>query len=215
MPTTSNERAIHASTVIVCEGEDEYDILECLRSKRGWTDRDVELQNAKGRTNIRYRIVDILTMSGHENIQRLVVVLDSEDNLQETQRMVQGIQEILEQEQQKHQQTIEFTVEQFPDPQTPGALETWIKTKIPAESQGVACANCWSQCIASPGASRINPSSVMHDKLWLALWLLEHTDRHNYRIGSAFNKFEGLHSELPALVARFNGILDRAMRSEE
>ena len=58
MPTTSNERAIHASTVIVCEGEDEYDILKCLRTKRGWTDRDVELQNAKGRTNIRYRIED-------------------------------------------------------------------------------------------------------------------------------------------------------------
>ena len=125
MPTTSNERAIHASTVIVCEGEDEYDILECLRSKRGWTDRDVELQNAKGRD------------------------------------------------------------------------------KHPASDRRY------------PGASRINPSSVMHDKLWLALWLLERTDKHNYRLGHAFNKFEGLHSELPALVARFNGILDRAMRSEE
>ena len=211
MPTTSNERAIHASTVIVCEGEDEYDILECLRTKRGWTESDVELQNAKGRGNIRHRIEDVLTMSGHETIQRMVVVLDSEDNLQDTQRMLQGIQEILEQQ----QQTIEFTVEQFPDPQKPGALETWIKTEIPAESQGAACANCWSQCIANAKASHIKPSTVMHDKLWLALWLSEHTNRHNYRIGRAFKEFEGLHSELPALVDRFNGILDRAMRSEE
>ena len=84
-------RPLESPRVIVCEGADEADILILLRREIQKTEADVEIVNAEGRQHLVAFCGDQLKASGGSSIRLMAVVLDSEDDLQQTQALIASI----------------------------------------------------------------------------------------------------------------------------
>ncbi|MDP2095102.1 MAG: hypothetical protein Q8K50_14610 [Hydrogenophaga sp.] len=186
-------RPLESPRIIVCEGADESDILSLLRNEQGLTEADVEIVNAEGRQHLVAFCGDQLKSSGGSDIRLMVVVLDNEDDLAQTQALIENIRA-----QVPNRVRLQFF--QLPHPDQPGALETLIRAAIPPQSPGHACATQWAQCVESDTdipPSHQKTTKAQRDKAWLQVWLTHRTRDTAYsRIGYALAKNADLRDEL-------------------
>jgi hypothetical protein len=191
-PTLQN-RPLESPRVIVCEGADEADILSLLRNELDLAESDVEIVDAKGRQHLKQKCDDLFFSSGGSDIRLMAVVLDSEDDLVDTEALIARIRaEVGER--------AELLFFQLPMADQPGALETLIRAAISADSPGHACATQWAQCVEfDPGipSHYQKTTQAQRDKAWLQVWLTHRTRDTAYsRIGYALAKNADLRYEL-------------------
>lgn len=191
-PTLKN-RPLESPRVIVCEGADEADILSLLRDEQALTEADVEIVDAQGRQHLLSCCDDQFFRSGGSDIRLMVVVLDSEDDLAQTQALGDSIRA-------KVGERARLRFFQLPHPGQTGALETLIRSALPADSPGHVCATQWAQCVqADPSipSQYQKTTQAQRDKAWLQVWLTHRTrDTAFSRIGFALNKSADLRAEL-------------------
>jgi hypothetical protein len=192
-----NDRALQSARVLVCEGADEYDIFTLLREKRGLKKSDIELIDAKGRINIKETVDLMFDESGGSGIRIAGVVLDSEDNLTDTDKLLSELQTTIN-------NRARFISYQLPDKEKLGALETLIRRAIPSESAGAACANQWEACIQNN-----DQTQAQKDKAWLQVWLTQRTKGSAYsRIGYAIKRNSDIRDELATALKPLEEIFD-------
>lgn len=207
-PTKSTRnRPLESVRLLVCEGADEFDLLTLLRNERGLGESDLEIVNAGGRQNLLDTVDDQFYRSGGSAIRLLGLVLDSEDDLQDTQRLVAAIRATVG-------TRATLVVYQLPDESTPGALETLIRQAIAAQSPGAACANQWEACQKAELADGVHKTQAQRDKAWLQVWLTQRTRDTAYsRIGYAIEKNKALRQELDPAMLPLKNILDQILHS--
>ena len=202
-PTLKN-RPLESPRVIVCEGADEADILSLLRDELGLTEADVEIVDAKGRQHLLSCCDDQFYRSGGSDIRLMAVVLDSEDDLAQTQALVASLRA-------KVGERARLQFFQLPRHDQTGALETLIRAAIPPDSPGHACATQWAQCVESDPGIPLNyqkTTQAQRDKAWLQVWLTHRTRDTAYsRIGYALGKNADLRDELKAALDPLRQVL--------
>ena len=202
--STLKNRPLESPRVIVCEGADEADILSLLRDEMGLTEADVEIVDAKGRQHLVLCCDDQFYRSGGSDIRLMAVVLDSEDDLAQTQALVASMRA-------KVGERARLQFFQLPGHDQTGALETLIRAAIPADSPGHACATQWAQCVQADPC--IPPpyqktTQAQRDKAWLQVWLTHRTRDTAYsRIGYALGKNADLRDELNAALDPLRQVL--------
>lgn len=198
MASSLNDRALQSARVLVCEGADEYDIFTLLREKRGLKKSDIELIDAKGRINIKETIDLMFDESGGSSIRIAGVILDSEDNLTDTEELLSEIKTLVNNNNKR------FVSYQLPDKEKLGALETLIRRAIPSESAGAACANQWEACIQND-----DQTQAQKDKAWLQIWLTARIKGSAYsRIGYAIKRNSDIRDELATALKPLEEIFD-------
>ena len=198
MASSLNDRALQSARVLVCEGADEYDIFTLLREKRGLKKSDIELIDAKGRINIKETIDLMFDESGGSSIRIAGVILDSEDNLTDTEELLSEIKTLVNNNNKR------FVSYQLPDKEKLGALETLIRRAIPSDSAGAACANQWEACIQNN-----DQTQAQKDKAWLQVWLTQRTKGSAYsRIGYAIKMNSDIRDELATALKPLEEIFD-------
>lgn len=200
-------RPLESARILVCEGSDECDLFTLLRNERGLGESDIEIVDAGGRQNLVKAVDDQFYRSGGSAIRLMGVVLDSEDDLQDTQRLVEGIRAQVG-------TRARWIHCQLPDATTPGALETLIRQAILAQSPGAACANQWETCLQSALATHDAKTQAQRDKAWLQVWLTQRTRDTAYsRIGYAIKVNQALRQELDMALQPLKTILDQVMNT--
>jgi hypothetical protein len=198
-------RPLESARILVCEGSDEYDLFTLLRNERGLGESDIEIVDACGRQNLLKTIDDQFYRSGGSAIRLMGAVLDSEDDLQETQRLVEDIRVQVG-------TRARWIHCQLPDVTSPGALETLIRQAIPAQSPGAACANQWEACLQAQLAAQDGKTQAQKDKAWLQVWLTQRTRDTAYsRIGYAIKNNADLRRELDTALQPLKTILDQIL----
>lgn len=199
------KRPLESTRILVCEGSDECDLFTLLRNEGGLGESDLEVVDAGGRQNLVKTVDDQFYRSGGSAIRLMGVVLDSEDDLQDTQRLVDAIKTQVGTRAQ-------LTLCQLPDAVTPGALETLIRQAIPAQSPGAACANQWEACLQVELAAQDAKTQAQRDKAWLQVWLTQRTRDTAYsRIGYAIKMNQALRQELDPALQPLKTILDQVL----
>lgn len=200
-------RPLESVRILVCEGSDECDLFTLLRNERGLGEADLEVVDAGGRQNLVKTIDDQFYRSGGSAIRLMGVVLDSEDELQDTQRLVDAIKTQVG-------TRARLILWQLPDAVTPGALETLIRQAIPAKSLGAACANQWEACLQAELADVDHRTQAQRDKAWIQVWLTQRTRDTAYsRIGFAIQRNQALRQELDFALQPLKTILDQILNT--
>lgn len=200
-----NSRPLESVRILVCEGSDECDLFTLLRNERGLGESDLEVVDAGGRQNLVKTVDDQFYRSGGSAIRLMGVVLDSEDDLQDTLGLLAAIKTQVG----TRAQLIPC---QLPDATTPGALETLIRHAIPAQSPGAACANQWEACLQVELAAQEAKTQAQRDKAWLQVWLTQRTRDTAYsRIGYAIKMNQALRQELDPALQPLKTILDQVL----
>lgn len=200
-------RPLESARILVCEGSDECDLFTLLRNERGLGESDLEVVDAGGRQNLEKTVDDQFYRSGGSAIRLIGVVLDSEDDPQDTQRLVESI---------KAQVGARacFIPCQLPDETKPGALETLLRQAIPVQSPGTACANQWEACLQAELTAQDTKTQAHRDKAWLQVWLTLRTRDTAYsRIGYAIRVNSALRQELDMALQPLKAILDQVLNN--
>ena len=163
MPLTKeklSDRAINSNKLILCEGEDEYDLLVMLRDESGLSDIDVKIATAKGRSNIERRWELIQKQANASKITTLAIIFDSEqDPVASNQWAEQFVA--------KYQTSIlKVIVHQLPSSTLAGSIETLIRSGLEKSSLGFDCATQWEACVQANEATAFS-LKAKQDKAWL------------------------------------------------
>lgn len=200
-------RLLESARILVCEGLDECDLFTLLRDERGLGESDLEVIDAGGRQNLVNKVDDLFSQTGGSSIRLMGVVLDSEDDLQDTERLLDAIRT-------KVGARAKLVFYQLPDATSTGALETLIRQAIPAQSPGAACANQWEACLQPELAAPDVKTQAQRDKAWLQVWLTQRTRDTAYsRIGFAIKRNADLRQELDAALQPLKTILDQVLNA--
>lgn len=200
-------RPLESARILVCEGLDECDLLTLLRDERGLGESGLEVIDAGGRQNLVNKVDDLFSQTGGSSIRLMGVVLDSEDDLQDTERLLDVIKS-------KVGARAKLVFYQLPDATSTGALETLIRQAIPVQSPGAACANQWEVCLQAELAAPDVKTQAQRDKAWLQVWLTQRTRDTAYsRIGFAIKRNADLRQELDAALQPLKTILDQVLNT--
>lgn len=200
-------RPLESARILVCEGSDEHDLFTLLRNECGLRESDLEVIDAGGRQNLVKAVDDQFYRSGGSGIRLMGIVLDSEDDLQDTQRLVEGIRAQIG-------TRACLTFYQLPNETTSGALETLIRRAIPSQSPGAACANQWEACLQAELVASDVKTQAQRDKAWLQVWLTQRTRDTAYsRIGYAIKMNADLRQELDPALQPLKTILDQVLNT--
>lgn len=198
------DRALQSPRVIVCEGADEFDVLCWVRTqKRGLTESDVELIDAKGRANLKTMLDDLRSLSGGSDVKLVAVVLDAEERSAADQSLLDDLQTVA--------QTRGFvlSVHVLPDNDTPGALETLVRKHADRAAPSASCANAWEACMA---ATAVHRTTAQKDKAWGHVWLAGQGAFHS-RLGHAMANNADVRESLPLVIQRFEAVLDEVLNA--
>lgn len=200
----TEDRAINAKALILCEGRDERDILVRLRDAMGLKEDRVEVRSADGKDKIERMWEKLRLGSGGPSVNYLMLVLDSEDSAQQTQSWVQDFKS-------KHaSESLRVEATQLPSGDEPGSVETAIRGGIPSTSPGHACATQWEACVqANPETKFANQARL--DKAWLQVWLTHRTKSTASRIGYAVLHNNELYAELTDALQPLQDVLDHVL----
>ena len=199
-------RPLESARILVCEGSDEFDLFTLLRNERGLGESDLEVVDAGGRQNLLETVDDQFYRSGGSAIRLIGLVLDSEDDLQDTQSLLHAIRA-------KVGLRAQLMSSQLPDATTPGALETLIRQAIPKKSPGATCANQWEACLQPELTAQGQKTQAQKDKAWLQVWLTQRTRDTAYsRIGYAIKKNTQLREELDRALQPLKDFLDQLLK---
>ena len=184
---------IESSKLILCEGEDECDILTLFRTEQKKSKIDIEIISAGGRDKIDNKLLDLRAGSGGPMIKSVYLMIDSEEDASATQKFAAGF--VL-----KHQtETLKIHVFQLPSATENGSIETLIRQGIVETSIGYDCAMQWEKCVQSDAKTTFDLKAKL-DKAWLQVWLTHRTKSTASRIGYAIKNNADLRKELiPAL----------------
>lgn len=200
-------RPLESARILVCEGSDECDLFTLLRNEHGLGESDLEVVDAGGRQNLVNKADDLFNQTGGSDIRMMGVVLDSEDDLQDTERLLDVIK-------MKVGERAKLVFHQLPDATRPGALETLIRQSIPVQSPGAACANQWEACLQAELAEQDAKTQAQRDKAWLQVWLTQRTRDTAYsRIGYAIKVNQALRQELDMALQPLKIILDQVLNT--
>ncbi len=198
------DRKINAPIVLICEGEDEQDILIWLRTARGLTESDIEIYSAKGRTNFLTFLQDVQSWSGFSQVRKVAVVGDSEENPAQSKVFLASLGDAL-------RKGIQYIPIQLPSEVATGSLESLVVQHISGASGGYQCAQEWERCVLASPIKAFN-TEAQQKKAWLQVWLTHYTQSTAYsRIGYAYKNNEAVRKELTGIVPIFNKILDELL----
>ena len=195
------DRPLQSACVIVCEGDDEFDILDWIRGKRGLSEADVEIRNAKGRTNLENVLSDLRSESGGTGVELVAVVLDAEDRSSADQALLQGLAAIAQVQNFRYLQHV------LPDDSSTGALETLVRRHADANASASSCANAWESCLTLGVDAR---TQAKKDKAWGRVWLAGQGANQS-RFGYALKQNADVRDRLPAVIQHFEDLLDQVL----
>ena len=172
------DRPINSTRLILCEGEDECDLLIMLRDEQGLSEAAVEIKTTKGRDNIENKWSLIKNQANASGITYLAIVFDSEENPAASKQWAE--QFVI-----KHQ-TVSLKVAcfQLPAIDQSGSIESLIRSGIAPTSVGFDCATQWEACVQSKPDTAFKLKAKL-DKAWLQVWLTHRTTSTASRIGYA------------------------------
>lgn len=199
--TRTADRPLQSSRVIVCEGADEYDILNWIRRQRGLGEDAVELINAKGRTQLPTVLGDLRFLSGGSGVQLVAVVLDAEEQSASDKVLLEQLEDIA------RAQGFAYLSHVLPDTQSAGALETLVRRHADATAAASSCANDWERCLSPSVETR---TVAQKDKAWGHVWLAGQGAFHS-RLGYALAHNAEIRNRLPAVVRHFESLLDKVL----
>jgi hypothetical protein len=142
-------------------------------------------------------------------VQKVGVVLDSEDDLVATASLIQRLKQVIN-------ARVELIPIQLPLTNQTGALESLARALlVEAKSLGSDCADRWAAC-ADRCFDQDSRTQAQKDKQWLHVWLALRMESTAYsRIGFAIQRHAGIKAELKELLsqldARLQEFLDRPL----
>lgn len=200
LPKTS-DRPLQSPRVIVCEGRDEFDILGWIRAKRRLSEDDFEILDAKGRTKLPTLLGDLRYLSGGSRVELVAVVLDAEERSPSDQALIQRLGEIAQ------MQGFQYFLHVLPDADSPGALETLVRSCVDTGNSAASCADAWENCLTPSLEKR---TKAQRDKAWGHVWLAGQGAFHS-RLGHALANNADVRNRLPDVIQHFEHLLDRVL----
>lgn len=197
----TSDRPLQSARVIICEGSDEFDILGWIRAQRGLSEDDIEILDAKGRSNLSTLLGDLRYLSGGSDVELVVVVLDAEERSGADQALLQRLGAIAQ------DQGFGYLPHVLPNPESAGALETLVRMHVDADAPASTCADAWEACLSPAVAAR---TKAQQDKAWGHVWLAGQGAFHS-RLGHALANNAGVRDRLPAVIQHFEKLLDHVL----
>lgn len=197
------DRPLQSTRVIVCEGSDEYDLLNWIRQQRKLTEDVVELVNAEGRTRLTTVLDDLRFQSGGSAVKLVSVVLDAEERSVADRTLLDGLSAVAQ------SRGFELSVHVLPDNDSAGALETLVRRHVGIEAPAVACANAWELCTAGIAEHR---TTAQKDKAWGHVWLAGQGAFYS-RLGFALANNAEVRDRVPAVIKHFEKLLDQVLNT--
>ncbi|MFW2355977.1 DUF3226 domain-containing protein [Hydrogenophaga sp.] len=197
------DRPLQSPRVIVCEGSDEYDVLNWIRQRRKLTEEAVELINAEGRTKLKTVLDDLRFQSGGSAVKLVGVVLDAEEKSAADKALLDGLSSVA----QAH--GFGLSVHVLPDSDSAGALETLVRRHADVQTPAVACANAWELCTAENAEHR---TTAQKDKAWSHVWLAGQGAFYS-RLGFALANNADVRGRVPAFIEHFEKLLDQVLNT--
>ena len=198
----TEDRPLQSSRVILCEGADEYDIFIWLRENQNLTEFDVEIVDAKGRTNLVSRLGDLPYESGGSNVTLVCVVLDAEERTGNDKKLLKDL------ENKANEVKLKILCIELPDTQNSGALETLVHTAADNNSKPYQCADAWAKCIDEDSGLK---TQAQKDKAWTHVWMAGYGDFYS-RLGYAFKSSDSVRQRLLPVQQRFEKILNQVLQ---
>jgi hypothetical protein len=195
------DRPLQSPRVIVCEGRDEFEILGWIRERRGLGEGDVEILDAKGRTNLPILLGDLRFLSGGSDVKLVAVVLDAEELGASDQALLQELATIA----QDH--LFDYLTRVLPDPDSVGALETLVRRHVSAGDVASGCADAWESCLATTSTSW---TAAQKDKAWSHVWLAGQKAFYS-RFGIALTQNLDVRERMSGVVQHFEALLDEVL----
>lgn len=197
------DRPLQSPRVIVCEGSDEYDVLNWIRQQRKLTEGVVELINADGRTRLKTVLDDLRFQSGGSAVKLVGVVLDAEEKSAADRALLEGLEAVAE------ARGFDLSVHVLPDRDSAGALETLVRRHADQDTPAVGCANAWELCAAENAEHR---TTAQKDKAWGHVWLAGQGEFYS-RLGFALAKSAVVRGRAPAVIKHFENLLDQVLNT--
>ncbi len=197
------DRPLQSPRVIVCEGSDEYDVLNWIRKHRKLTEDVVELINAEGRTKLKTVLDDLRFQSGGSAVKLVGVVLDAEEKSPADRALLEGLSTVAQ------ARGFELSVHVLPDRDSAGALETLVRRHAVVETPAVACANAWEACTAANAEHR---TTAQKDKAWGHVWLAGQGEFYS-RLGFALANNADVRARVPAVIEHLEKLLDQVLNT--
>lgn len=195
------DRPIQSKRVILCEGKDEVDVLCGIRQRRNLGDADVEILDAKGRTNLLTLLGDLPYVSGGSQVKLVSVVLDAEDLGGRDRALMDSLAAAAEQA----GWVLKLYV--LPDANTPGSFESLIRRAATGQSPEATCADAWTGCIDMAGWT-----TAQKDKAWSHVWLAGQGLIYQ-RMGLALQDKPELRGRLATVIQRFDTLLNEVLQT--
>lgn len=195
------DRPLQAPRVIVCEGRDEFDVLCWIRSRRGLTEDEVEILDAKGRANLSTLLGDLRYLSGGSDVEVVAVVLDAEERSEADHSLLVRLAAIAQ------DQGFDYQAHVLPSPDSAGALETLVRMHADADAPASTCADAWENCLTPTVKVR---TKAQQDKAWGHVWLAGQGAFHS-RLGHALVNNADVRERLPAIIQHFEILLDQVL----
>lgn len=197
------DRPLQSPRVILCEGSDEYDVLNWIRDQRGLAETDVELVDAKGRTNLKTVLDDLRSFAGGSGVKNVGVVLDAEEKSAGDNALQDGLHAVAE------ARGFDMSLHVLPDGESAGAFETLVRRHTDVDALAVACANAWELCTAANAEHR---TTAQKDKAWSHVWLAGQGEFYS-RLGFALTKNADVRDRVPAVIEHFETLLDEVLNT--
>ncbi|GLS14159.1 DUF3226 domain-containing protein [Hydrogenophaga electricum] len=197
------DRPLQSSRVIVCEGRDEFEILGWIREQRGLGEGDVELLDAKGRSNLPILLGDLRFLSGGSDVQLVAVVLDAEEQGASDLALLRELPTIAQQHRFAYLQRV------LPDPDSVGALETLVRRYANVGDAASFCANAWETCLAPTSTPW---TTAQKDKAWSHVWLAGQKAFYS-RFGVALTQNAEVREHMSGVVQHFETLLDEVLNT--
>lgn len=195
------DRPLQSARVMICEGADEFDVLIWIRKQRGLSENDVEILDAKGRANLKDLLGDLRSSSGGSGIKLVALVLDAEERSPSDQALIQRLGEIAQ------MQGFQYFLHVLPDADSPGALETLVRSCVDTGNSAASCADAWENCLTPSLEKR---TKAQRDKAWGHVWLAGQGAFHS-RLGHALANNADVRNRLPDVIQHFEHLLDRVL----
>ncbi len=186
--------AFTSPSLLLVEGKDEYEFLPFLAKQRNiFCPR---IWNMDGRGNLMKSLLAIRANTGFQNIQKIGLILDSEDNLSETAKLYATFESFLK----NKAPAIQRSYLQLPSTTDAGSFERICLNSIDASDPILACSQQLVDCLQNhPNALS---TQALRDSAQLLAWYTAKSGKPISRIGiSAQSTFK-----LDALHSAFNPI---------
>lgn len=197
------DRPLQSPRVIVCEGRDEFEILGWIRERRGLGEGDVEILDAKGRSNLPILLGDLRFLSGGSDVQLVAVVLDAEEQGASDLALLRELSTIAQ------QHGFAYLPRVLPDPDSVGALETLVRRHVNVGDAASSCADAWETCLAPTSASW---TTAQKDKAWSHVWLAGQKAFYS-RFGVALTQNSEVREHMSGVVQHFETLLDEVLNT--